>query len=450
MPTSDQSGIRRTYTYWVEETQSAGGDPQTPTDPSFKLWSKSVLSAGTDSSGEFEESLGLGTDIAHDKNRGVESHEGSVSYELCRFPEDSSGNTQDPFGYAAKRTADNRLQATLTFLQVIERDSLATNNTAHYRYFSELGNSHPSGSDPGATAGRASRAEIYGRGGRPDDPELSANPGDSSVIEVEMSLMFGKLRKYQIDQPSSAYIHVKSTVSSDTSVPVDIETTDGGTSETVSTDGSDGTTAVASSSTYDSLRVHVDGAFDGTIEVYEDDGSGSGSPGAPGELLTYIRGASTYDGIEHDTGVPMVGGGSFESESSLPSPISALRTGGQFDGSDAAQKIMGSTVSVSNNLEDLAPAGTLTRDIHAGQREIESESTVYGETEGIDKFQDHMEGREGQLTLPTTRGDIVLPRVYVAEGGDTEREEGNAVMQVDVTFRALRPSSGEPLQFNAN
>lgn len=452
MPTTDQAGIRRTATYWVEEVQSAGGDPQTPTDPAFKLWSKSVQSAGTESSSEYEESLGLGNDVAHTKNRGVESHDISVSYELNRFPEDSAGNVQDPFGYAALRNADNRLQETLTYLQVIERGSLALENTVHYRYFTDFGNTHP-GTDPGATAGRASRTEIYGRGGRPDDPELSANPGDSAVIEVDMSLMMGKVRKYQIDQPDSGkYIHVRSTASGDTDVPVDIETTDGATSETITTDSTDGTTAVPSANTYDSLRVHVDGAFDGTIEIYQDDGSGTSTDpeGAPGELLTYIRGANSYDGIEADRGVPMVGAGSFESEGSLGDALSALKTAGSFDGSDAAQQIMGSTVSVSNNLEDLTPAGTLTRDIHAGQREIESNSTVYGEAEGVRSFQDHIEGREGELRLPTTGGDIVMPRVYVSEGGDTEREEGSAVMQVDVTFRALRPTDGsDPLQFQA-
>lgn len=447
MPTTDESGLRRTSTYWVPEDEADDGTPETPPDPEFKLWSRTVRTESGESSAEYEESLGLGTATATDKHHNVETHERTVMYELCRFPEDATGAVQDPFAYGAKRNIDNQVLATLTHLKIVERASLAPANTVHHEYFEEFGNAHPSGTTPEAT-GLASRTETYGRGGLADEPELVANPSDSAVITNEMSMLFAEVRMYQIDQPETEYLHIRSTASGDTDVSVDIESADGANAESLTTDSADGTTAVGSASTYDSLRVRVPGEFAGTIEVYGDDGSGTDAPGAPDQLLTYIRGSDTYDGVTSDSGVPLVGAGSFESPDALPEAISAVKSAGRWDGSPAAQQIMGSTITMSNNTEELSPAGTFAADINPGQLGPECESTVYGETESVDYFKDHIEGREGELRIPTTRGDIVFPRAYVSEGGETEQEAGTAIMQVEVLFRGLRPTDGtDPVVF---
>lgn len=448
MPTTDESGLRRTATYWIAESETTDGTPVTPTDPDFRLWSRTVRSESGESSAEYEESLGLGDSVATDAHHNVESHERTITYELCRFPVDSGGNVQDPFAYGGLRDIDNQLETTLSHLKVVEQASIVPANTVHYRYFDELGNVHPA-TNPGASS-LSSRTETYGRGGMPDEPELTANPGDSAVITVEMSMMFAEVRQYQIDQPNAEYIHVRSTNSGDTGATVALETVDGTQSATLTLDSTDATIAVATAATFDSLRVHVPDEVAGTIEVYGDDGSGTGAAGNPAQLLTYLRGTDTYNGVDSDTGVPLVGAGSFEAESALPEAISASASAGSWDGSPAAQQIMGSTITLSNNLEDLSPAGSYAADIKPGQLEPECESTVYGETESAEFFADHLTGREGELRIPTTRGDIVFPRAYVSEGGSTEQEAGAAVMQVEVVFRGLQPVDGSaPVEFVA-
>lgn len=450
MSATDESGLRRTETYWVTEVTDANGNPETPADPAFNLWSKTISNEGGESSAEHEESLGLGDAVATDKYHSVESHERTITYELCRFPEDGSGNAQDPFYYASKRDIDNKIESTLSHLKIVKRASILENNTVHHKYINEMGNTHPN-TDTGVSGGRSSRTEVYGRGGVPGEPELTANPSDNATIEVEFGIQFAEVRSYQIDQPNSEYIHVRSTSSDDTELPVELETVDGSTSESLTLDSSDATTAVATSSTMDSLRVSVPEEHTGTIEVYADDGSGTDAPGAPGQLLTFIRGSETYDDVTSDHGLPLLGSGSFEQASALSDPISAVKSAGRWDGHAAAQQIMGSTVAMANNVEAQEPAGTFAADIKEGQLEPTAECTVYGETESTDYFGDHIEGREGELRIPTTRGDIVFPRAYVSEGGSTEQEAGSAVMQVDVTFRALQPTDGsDAVMFDAS
>lgn len=447
MPTTDESGLRRTSAYWTQETETADGTPETPADPTWKLWSKSVNNEGGESGTEHYESLGIGDAVAVDKTHATESHERTIAYDMFRFPVDASGNPQSPLYYGSVRNIDNQFAATLSHLKVVERASTVETSTQHYRYFEEMGNTHP-GTDPGAPSGRASRQEIYGRGGRIDEIVPNANPSDAALITVEATVLFEKLRMYQIEQPETEYIHVRSTDASDTEVPVQIEDVDG-VGEEVLTDAADGTLTTASTSEYDSLRVWVPDSHAGTIEVYGDDGSGTDAPGEPAQLLTYIRGENTYEGIDYDRGAPMVGEGSFETENALPEEgASALKSAGVWDGSPAAQKILGTEISISNNTETSEPAGTFSPDIQPGTMEVELTSNVYGETESTDKFADHIEGREGELVIPTTLGDIVFPRAYVSSGGEPEQEAGTSILEVEVVFRILQPTDGsDPIQY---
>lgn len=450
MPTTDESGLRRTGVYWTTEIDTADGTPETPANPDFKLWSKSVNNEGGESGTEHYESMGIGDVTAVDKTHSIESHERTIDYDLFRFPVDAGGNPQDPLAYGAMRSVDNQFLSTLTHLKIMRRASIVQNSTQHHRYFNEFGNTHP-GTDPGASGGRASRSELYGRGGRIDEIVPNSNPSDAALVTVEATVLFEKVRQYQIDQPNNEYIHIRSTDSSDVGVTVMIEEEDGVLTETLQTNEASGTTAVASASTYDSLRVWVPEEHQGTIEVYADDGTGTAAPGAPGELLTYIRGMSTYNNVDYDRGVPMVGAGSFEQKSALPADgASAIKSAGVWDGSPVAQKILGTEISISNNTETQEPAGTYAPDIQPGMLEVEITSNVYGETESTDKFGDHIEGREGELRIPTTLGDFVFPRAYVSNGGEPEQEAGNSVLEVEVVFRILQPTDGSaPVQFEA-
>lgn len=446
---TDDSGLRRTGVYWLPETVDANGDPKTPSGGKWKLWSRTVTSEEKESGAEYAESLGLGSSVGQRAHRSVESHEHTVSYELCRFPVDSSGNPQDPMYYGFRRNLDNEFEATLGYLEVTKREQIRAEATEHDYYFNELdGNTHPSGSLPSASA-KSSRTEIYGRGGNPDEPEMTASPSDSPVISLEYAMQFGKMRSYRFDQPDATYLHVRSTDSTDTGVPITIETVDGATQKQLTLDGSDATKVVATSSTFKSMRVHVGAEHAGTIEVYEDDGSGTDTAGSPAQLLAYINGSSTYDEIESDRGVPMIGSsGSFEKESALPEEISALTIGARFHGARYARKITDIALTCANNLEDDAPTGTLARDLHETNRQIDSECTVHGVNAASRKFTEHLAETHGTFELPTSRGIFTLPNAYIMEGGSFEKEEGQGVVGVETTVRALEPKDGgEPIQF---
>lgn len=443
-----QSGVRRQSVYFVREVAGSDGEPVTPTDPTFKLYSSVINSVETDSGLNFENRVGLGNTIGQGKTRQQEDHEITVNYDLERFPADSGGNPNDAFYDVSKRNEDNQPVNTHSFLLVEEHNALATENTVHYRYFTEQGNTHPN-TDPNA-ANLDTRYEVYGEGGIPEDATLSLDPGDSAAIEAEITYVVYKRRDYQIDQPDgSKTIYVKSTDSGDTGLDVELETIDGSTSESLSTDGTDGTTVVSSTETYDSLRVAVPGSNTGDIEVYQGDGTDAA------ELLTVIRGQDARDGVESDDGVPLVGGGSFETVSGVSALGDAIPAGASasidFDGHSAAEQIASTELSVSNEVEDVTTGEGLTKAIYAGSRDISVEASVFGETESAQNFGDMLRGAEGVFKIPTAEGDIKVERAYIEDGGSQERESENAVMQTDVTWMGLDPSgSTDALTYTKN
>lgn len=446
MPSNVESGTRPTDIYFVQETLDSNARPQTPTDPNFKLISTVVESDEFEASAEYDPRTGLGNYVPVEKNRMQESHGLTVSYDLQRFPVDSSGNSQDPIADVALRDVDNRQQNTHTILEVESKSTIIAESTWHYRYFNELGNSHPSGTDPGATS-KATRIETYARGGMAEEATMELAPSDASTIQNEISYVPHKVRKYQTDQPaSSETIGVKSTNSSDdTGATVDIETVDGATSESLTLDSSDSTTIVTSSSTYDSLRVSVPVGLVGDLEIYTYDSTNAEAK----QLLHVIRGSDARDGIEADQGVPLVGGGSFGTGSSLNDGVPALGSSLSWNGHAAGEKVSSTTISAENEITTEATDTGLVPSIHAGSQTLNLESTVFGETESPEKFDDYLAGLEAALSFAIEGGTVDLPRAYIDEGGNTERESGSAVMQVEVVWNVLEPSSGDPLQFNA-
>jgi len=448
MPSNAEAGIRRGGTYWVPETVDPDtAEPITPTDPQFRLYSSVVESTEEEPQADFEERTGKGNYIPAKKNRQQENHTISVTYDCERFPVDSSGTIVDAFGHVAKRDIDNRLKTSHTYLEVEEKGSILPRSTWHERYFNRLGNSHPTGSVPEATS-KATRLEAYARGCVPSEASLSFDPGDSGVVGVELEYTAHKYRKYQIDQPESEYLHLRSSDPADTDVTVDIESDDGSKSASIALDSSDATTTVATSATFSSLRVWVPDDQLGSIEIYGDDGSGSGSPGNPDQLLTVIRGKNDRDGIESDNGVPLVGSGTWESESALEGAQMALGTRLNWMGHKAAEKLSSTTITVSNELAENNTDSGLVKDIRAVNQTIDAESTLFGETETPEKFGDHIAGREGALSLAMTDGTVDIPRGYVKSPGSIEHDENQAVVQSDVTWGTLMPSDGsDPIQF---
>jgi len=441
-----QSGVRRQSVYFAREVAGADGEPETPSNPTFKLYSSVINSVEIDTDPNFENRVGLGNTIGQDKTRQQEDHEITINYDLERFPTDSGGNPNDAFYDVSKRTADNQPENTHTFLLVEQHNALATENTVHYRYFTEQGNTHPN-TDPGA-ANLDTRYEVYGEGGIPEEATLSLDPGDSASIEAEITYIIYTRRDYQIDQPNGdKTIYLRSTDSADTGISVGLENEDASTSETLSTDGNDATTVVSSAETYSTLRVSVPASHAGDIEVYQGDGTDAA------ELLTVIRGQDARDGIESDDGVPALGTGSFETVSGVAALGDAIPAAASssidFDGHSAAEQIASTELTVSNEVEDVTTGEGLSKAIYAGTREISVESSVFGETESAQTFGDMLRGSEGLFEIPTAEGDIRVERAYIEDGGSQERESGNSVMQTDVTWMGLEPSGNtDALVFN--
>lgn len=447
MPSNVESSVRRTDTYFARETLDSNANPQTPTDPTFNLYSTVVNSEEIEPSAEFDNRLGLGNYLPVEKKRQQETHELTVAYDLQRFPVDASGNPQDAFADVVLRDIDNRIENTHTFLEVSKKETILPESTWHYRYFSdeELGNTHPSGTDPGATS-KPTRTEHYGRGCIAEEATMELAPEDASVISSELQYVAHKFRRYQIDQPAATEtIAVKSTNSADTGATVDIETTDGATSESLTLDSSDATVLVTSSNTYGSLRVSLPTDISGDLEVYTYDSTNAVAK----QLLTVIRGADARDGIEGDRGVPLVGAGTFKDDSSLGDGIPALGSNLSWDGHPAAENVSSTTITGENEVETNATDSGLVPDIHTGSTTISLESTVFGETESPQMFDDYLYGREGVLSFAIEGGSVDIPRAYISDGGTTEKEAGSAVMQVEVTWNTLMPDDGSnPLQFN--
>ncbi|MFC5970071.1 hypothetical protein ACFPYI_01885 [Halomarina salina] len=439
-PLNVESGSRRTEYHWVAETVDANGDAQTPTDPDWKLYSSVVTGYEPESEATHDERTPIGDVDPIDKKRQQETHEVTVTYDLERFPVDGSGNTLDPLADGWLRDIDNNLRATHSLLEIVKNSSIIASNTVHAKYFADgRDNSHPSGDAPEATA-LATRMVDYAFGGRPSEPALSLSAGDSAVASVELAYMFDKRRKYQLDQPSeSTYLAIRSTDASDTGATITIEAVDGQTVEDITLDGSDATTAVVTTSQYDSLgAVAPAEELTGTLEVYVDESTDQ--TGEPGQLLTVVAGKDDYDVIEGDEGVPPLGSGSLGDGSTLGEAQTVLGTDIQWFGSQIAETIVEATTTVTNNIEEEATTEGLAQSKHADGRDITTEATVFGETQSTDKSGDHFQGNEGEFVIPLTGGDIAYPRAYCSSGGSVTKESGQAFATVETTFTALEPT----------
>ncbi|WP_248908156.1 hypothetical protein [Halocatena marina] len=451
---SSESAVRRIETYYSRETLDSRGRPQTTTDPEWRLYSSVVNTTEPSPEKDFGLRRGLGHDNPHDKNQAQETHELTVEYELERFPHDAGGNSVDPIGDAAARTADNELQYTHSFLQITQKDQILTRNTVHRKWFDRPDidpTSHPSGSDPGAES-RDTRKYIYGRGGRPEEAVLGIDASDNALCVVECPYQFQMVRPYQWDQPINGFLHVVSTDPSDTDLSVELENVDASETASVTTDAADATTAVASSSELSSLgTIWVPDEHVGSILVYDDDGSGAGSAGEPAQLLGVVKGTSLYDGIDYDSGTPPLGSGSFDDGTSLEGKQYAIGAEVLWNGRAIADYHQGSSLTISNDMGEEAATDTgfeIARQV--GTQEVTSETTAFGETASNDNFEDFVEGREGEYQIQLTDGNITLSKAFLSEGTPASSESGEAFLLPESTFTALEDidNSREAIEFS--
>lgn len=128
--------------------------------------------------------------------------------------------------------------------------------------------------DPGATVERQdemANPDAVGHNRGPEDPSASIG---YDLQQFPVNINF---EDPEITSVGSTILGVQSTDASDTGIDVTIWNNDESQSETISTDGTDGTTFVSGSESFDSIgKVVLSGAATGDIEVLEDDGGSAG------------------------------------------------------------------------------------------------------------------------------------------------------------------------------
>ena len=452
MPSITEGGVRPQNVYWCEEITDQDRRPVAPADPQYRLFSNTVTTFDPSPQMEPDTRMGLSRVTPHDANRMQESHELSINYDLERFPVDGTGTVLDPYAFAAQRNADNQIDATLSVLHVWETDGQITApSTLHEYYFGNRGFAHPTGTDPGASP-RRSRIETHARGMIPSEAPLPFQPGDDSVIAIESSWTGPEIRKYEFDQPIDAgeTLVVRSSDAADTGVEVTVEQVDGSNQEVLTLDGTDAAANyVSTSSTMSSLRVSTDGTHVGNIEVYNDVAADGATTPEPGQLLAVIFGENEYDGIEADSGVPMLGtGGSFEDPGAVTwTPQTTIGSDVSFDGDSLGEVVTGATLTVSHDIAENNTSSGRFMDMRGTTQEITLESSFYGETDSYRTLQNHLSMREGEVRMALTDGEVVVPRLKCTDPGTPANEEGTATAVVEAVFTALEPDSGTPVQF---
>lgn len=328
---------------------------------------------------------------------------------------DGSGNPLDAAYDGLARDIDNLLPNSHTLLTRQEvNGSLSADNTIS-------GNS-----------GYGTRLYSVGRGGKIDEVEIAGDASDSQPLQTELSYLVQKARSYQIDQPdASTQLVVSSTDSNDTSVDVTLENEDGSTSETITLDGTNLVSTTASFGDIDAFELSAE--TQGNVKLSINDGDET-SP-TEGDQLAEIQGASTYDGVEGDLGVPAIDSGS--RETSFSASYQKFIGDRILAGTDPyPHEIPSATLNVSNNIEETERASGYGMGLHEGNREISLEATMYGETLTHNMLERHLQNVKEKQVWEMTGGDVELLDAVLDEPGSREAEEGQAVMTTDNTFVA--------------
>lgn len=398
-----------------EDYLGSGTFGVTPTDPSFLKYSDAINTLNITPSAVIERRGGLGTADPVDFQRGPESHEIVVGYDLVKQINASGDASYD--GLA--RQGDELLPDSHSLL--VREDKTQVQ----------------SGATVAENTSRPTRLYLYGRGGLVNEGMLAGNPSEQQPVVVELTYIFQYLRAFQIDQPTSVEapteVVVKSTDSGDTGVAVEIEGTDDTdtyASETVTTDASDGTTIVSSTTTFQNIDVvYVSAANVGDIEVAINTGSQT-SP-TEGDTIAKVFGETTYSGVESDYGVPPLGSGSREDTSTLGAPENFIGDTIQADSSPYPYQIQAINLTWENGLEETAVSDQLGRALHPGNRTLNWESTIFGENASIDALQAHFQNSSRNMTWTLDNTTIDLSNTRLVEPGEVAKEEGQAVMTIE-------------------
>lgn len=425
----DPGGFRET-TLWMSEEPDQG---VIPTDPSYRALSPRLITIEYEGAApEQVERPAIGESVA-DLVPGVSEPAITVEYEMARWFYDSDGNPDDLLGYALNREAGRPVSSLLLRHEIKLGDNSAG---AYVSPEATLEAREGTAEDP---TPKESRRVAVSRG---VDVEEGTPTGDKTegVWAVEASLAAQDVRLYQFDQPrSSQTVEVASTDSSDTDLHVTIEADDG-TSETISLDSADATTAAPTSASFDSIA---------NVAVFEDD---SGSPGdrsrthvgnitvtgsSSGELLAILHGMDDHEASYAASGTPILGGGSTEAAPEdvfNPQELIAERPEGEalIPEGDVASVELSIGVDITRS-----PMDTTAR-TQPGLVTPELTITFLGETAPMALHDESRRSVAEDTFLyfdPERNYVFPLPRAKITEGGESQ-SAGETAAESEVTIRA--------------
>lgn len=382
---------------WIPETTPG----VVPSDPDWNTFGDFIRS-GPGYDGDVNATANepsLGESDTGRIHRGPRSGELTFSWWMQRFFIDNSDNANDPIGEILNRDHGVELN---THSVVFRRENLS----------SSVGND---------SAGV--RVYTVGRGCYPMSGTAPGDPSASEPIVAEAGYQAAIVETHVLHQPSSGTtLEFQSTDDSDT-MDITVENEGAGESETQTLTG---TTTVSGSQTFTGLdAVWLSAEPVGDITVT--DGSGT--------TLATIYGSDT-DGVDGEQGVPPLGTGSHASAIGTdPEDYVFLGTASTFSGSlTAANRIHGLDLTLEIDMTTEPQQGTRQLAVDPGTRTATVDAEGAGPFESATRYQEYMQGLEGDITYEYPDGDVVIKNAQPTGVDERNYDAGDANNIFAVTF----------------
>lgn len=377
-----------------------------PSDPDWQYYSDVTRSFSAGPGPQYSRQDDIGTSDAADHNRGMESPEYEITYDLQRPIVDGSGNPDDPAGDGILRDSQNQLPN--THLIVYRREHSGGNDDSGIREYTVI------------------------RGGKIETAEAENNPDDEQPIGMSLTYSARKVRSYLIHQPSaSTTVDVKSTADSDT-MTLDLEDEGADTSDSITLNG---TTTVTSTETF--------GDIDAALLSEQPEGNITVTDGS-GTTLLEIKGGNAYSDdeqtVDGDRGVPTLGTGSRATDIGTSFEHFVGDRLERPSGTGVRQRVSSAGWSVENNMEE-NPVHDSRLPVHdEGNRTISIETDVAGKTTSHENFVEALTKDQQDLEHELSRTLITFKNTTPADIDNRQVDSEAGVSVYSITFQP----SGEP------
>lgn len=391
-PDVQESGLRNLRLHFVREVEPG----TTPADPAWERYSDSIMGFGTGPNVNLFARRPIGSADIAGFHAGPEDHQLTLSYHFQRWLVDGVGDPIDAMGDGLLRDADNRLPNVHSILARLDIQA-------------------------GGALNGGRRIFTYATGARIGSGSLPGNPDSGEPIVAALTYVAEKIRSFVIDQPAVAdMVTVVSTDAADTTQSVTIESEGVVVSETLALNGVTPASGATLFPDIDAIR--LDGETEGDVIV-----------SIGGTEIARILGRASYDGMESDLGLPLLGTGSFAGEigTEFETVIgdTVLR-----DGVDLDDNVLALELSFENNLETTARLKNRRRTINEGPRDVMMSATVFSARGSHDAFVEHLKVSELDIVWTMTGGTITLVGAALTAVGQRQYTSQEAIMRRDNTF----------------